>query len=204
MRNSEQTLRTAIGELKCLSADRPASLDELTALRAARDCVDELLNACVAELRSDPQRGQTWPAIAYALGYSSASAAQQNYGSRTVDVTTDADQQVSAFWQAHSDRFTWNFLPTGFLYALYVQWLTTGTEPLPQKAFTRRLKTAATASGHWRYTRSRVGALIATAEPLAAGMPRWSRIRSGGTLYGLRRSTDLQVSSRAFRVERGE
>ena len=102
------------GKLDGPNPDRSASLDELTAVSAARDCADELPNARVAELRSDPQRGQTWPAMASALGCSSTSATQQRNGSRTVDVTTDGDQQVSAFWRVCSGRFTWIFFQRAF------------------------------------------------------------------------------------------
>ena len=55
MRNTEQTLGTAIAELRCLNPQRPASLAELIALRTALDCIDEPIRSCVDELRADPQ-----------------------------------------------------------------------------------------------------------------------------------------------------
>jgi len=171
--NTEQTLRTAIGELNCLNPDRPASLDELTALAAARDCIQELLRACVTELRADPVASHSWSTIAYSLGASSASAAQQRYGSQL----TNADEQIFTFWQAFAERFTWDFLPADFLHSLYVQWM--GAElpehtPLRRVAFIGRLKAAVTADGGWNYTRSRPGSLMTALEPLVGLVPEWA------------------------------
>lgn len=194
MKSTEQTLGTAIGELKCIKPDSPASLDELTALSVARDCIEEMLRSCVAELRADTRTVHTWPAIAYALRSTSASATKQRYGSKLVDVTADAEEQVRAFWRVFAGQFVWDFLPTDFLHALYVHWMHTGTpegagpDPLPKKALTRRLKVIATASGDWFYVRSRPGSRMSAAEPLAKQVPQWSREGSGMTLYGLRRS----------------
>lgn len=82
MHNTEQAFNTAIGELNCLSPYRPATLDELTALAAARDCIDGLLRSCATELRADVQNAPAWADIAKALGTPSASAARQRYGLR--------------------------------------------------------------------------------------------------------------------------
>ena len=150
MRNTEQTLSTAIGELRCLNPDRPASLDELTALSAVRDCVEEMLRACVDELRTDADATHTWAGIAYALGSPSVSATRQRYGSGLAP----ADEQVSLFWQDFAERFVWGFLPTDFLYALYMQWMATlypTDAPLLKKAFTRRLQIAVAGTGDWQY-----------------------------------------------------
>lgn len=187
MRNTEQTLNTAIGELRCLSPNSPASLDELTALSAARDCVDELLRSCVAQLRAGPQRTHSWADIAYALGAASGNATRQRYGSELAL----ADEQVRSFWRAFADRFAWEFLPAGFLHALYTQWM--GAEfpedaRLSRETFTRRLKVPATASGEWAHTRSRPGVMMNAAEPLAVGLAEWSRDGSNDAIYGLRRS----------------
>jgi hypothetical protein len=191
MRTTEQALNTAIAELNCLSTHRSASLDELTALSAARDCVDELLHACVAELRDDLQTIHTWPAIAYALGSSSVSTVRQQYGSKRPAADAGADEQVLSFWRTFTNRFTWDFLPTDFLHALYVQWMNAGipdATPLPKKAFTRRLKGAATASGGWLYVRSRPGSLMSAAEPLTSQLPDWIQEASNDAVYGLRRT----------------
>ena len=60
--------------------------------------------------------------------------------------------------------------------------------PLLKKAFTRRIKTVATASGEWLYTRSRPGLMMSAAEPLTARAHGWTRDRSEKPQYGLRRS----------------
>ena len=193
MRNTEQTLGTAIGELRCITPNRPTSLDELTALSAARDCVDELLRSCVTELRTDTRTVYTWPAIAYALGSSSVSATKQHYGSKLVDVTAEPDDQVQAFWRVFAGQFVWDFLPTDFLHALYVHWMHTGIPentvpaPLLKKSLTRRLKFIATASGNWSYTRSRPGSLMSQEEPLTKTLPPQTYPVTPGGLYGFRR-----------------
>lgn len=191
MRNTEQTFGTAIAELQCLNPDRPASLDELTALSAARDCIDELLSTCVAELRADVRVHHSWPEIAYALGATSPAAVKQKYSGHAVVVATEAAEPVLAFWEAHAGRFAWDFLPVDFLHALYGQWAQAqdpGSEPLPPKAFTRRLRAAVAGSRRWTYTRSRPGALMHAAEPLCARIPLWSPPQGNGAVYGLRRA----------------
>lgn len=195
MRNTEQTLSTAIGELRCLSPHRPASLDELVALRAARDCIDELLRSCVAELRADAKNAAAWTDIAYALDSPSAGAARQLYGAHS----TLADKQVLWFWEAFADRFAWDFLPASFLHALYIQWMSVEFPEGPRfskETFTRRLKAAAEASGQWAHTRSRPGSLTDAAEPLAAALPGWTYDGSGRAVYGLRRNGTVRKYSR--------
>ncbi|WP_104195024.1 MULTISPECIES: primase-like DNA-binding domain-containing protein [unclassified Cryobacterium] len=190
MRNTEQTLNTAIGELRCINPDRPASLDELTALSAVRNCIDEMLRACVNELRTDPQTARDWPTIAYALGSSSVNATRQKYGSGIAP----ADEHVLNFWDTFAEDFVWGFLPMTFLYALYEQWMTVefpDEEALLGKAFTRRLKKVATTSGEWAYVRTRTGSLMDEAEPLTQRVGRWALNEAGGGQYGLRRTATL-------------
>ena len=79
MINTDQFLAAAFRELSYVRPGQPAATDELAALRAARDCNDELMRARVTELRADPLGGQTWPAIAYALGSPSVSAARDQF-----------------------------------------------------------------------------------------------------------------------------
>jgi Poxvirus D5 protein-like len=186
MRDTKQTLSTAIGELGCLSFDKPASLDELTALSVARDCIDQLLHSCVDELRTHPQLAHSWSAIADALGSTSTSATRQLFTSPQVL----ANKQVLSFWRAFAERFAWDFLPAGFLHALYTQWLSTAfpeDTPLSRETFTRRLKAVAIASGEWIHTRSRPGSLMNAAEPLATQLPHWTRDGSNDAVWGLRR-----------------
>ena len=197
MRNSHQPLRTALAELNNLSTSDPATLVELAALSTARDCIDELLRTCIAELRADPENATPWPAIAAALSSASASAAQKRYGGKPPAATAawlanaQADSQILAFWQAFAELFRWVFLPVDFLHALYADWLSDefpADGPLLKKAFTRRIKTVATASGEWLYTRSRPGSMMDAAEPLTARAHGWSKNASDVALYGLRRS----------------
>ena len=197
MRNSDHPLRAALAELNNLNPNDPASLAELAALSNARECIDELLRTCVAELRADPGNAASWPAIAAALRSSSAAAAQQPPSAKPPAATAawlanaHADGQILAFWQAFAELFAWDFLPVDFLHALYADWMNqefpTDTHLL-KKAFTRRIKTVATASGEWLYTRSRPGSMMSAAEPLCARVPGWNPDPSDHAQYGLRRS----------------
>ncbi|TFB59016.1 hypothetical protein E3N86_12290 [Cryobacterium sp. Hz7] len=116
MHHSDHPLRTALAELNNLSTDSPATLAELAALSAARDCIDEMRRTCVAELRADSEHAASWPAIAAALRSSSASAAQQKSSAKPAATAAwlanaTADGQILSFWQAFAERFAWDFLP---------------------------------------------------------------------------------------------
>ncbi|WP_160141083.1 primase-like DNA-binding domain-containing protein [Cryobacterium shii] len=108
-----------------------------------------------------------------------------------------ADGQILAFWQAFAELFACDFLPVDFLHALYADWMSqefpTDT-PLLKKAFTRRIKTVATASGEWLYTRSRPGSMMDAPEPLTARAHGWARDRSEKPQYGLRRSKSATIT----------
>ncbi|WP_241987047.1 hypothetical protein [Cryobacterium sp. Sr3] len=88
-------------------------------------------------------------------------------------------------------------MPVDFLHALYADWMSEefpADTPLLKKAFTRRIKTVATASGEWLYTRSRPGSMMDAAEPLTARVPGWTRNRSDDAQYGLRRSKSATIT----------
>lgn len=208
MLNTKQTLATAIAELHCLSPDRPASLEELTALSTARECIDQLMRECVTQLRQD-HPPTTWSAIAYVLGTPSVAAARQRYGSAVAVVGTlagtgsalgrtsvksnaPATERVLMFWLSIADRFAWGFLPASFVHALYVQWMTAefpAEETVGRMALTGRLRpiAAATATGEWRYTRLRAASLLGAPEPLCALVPGWSATDLEKAQYGFLR-----------------
>jgi hypothetical protein len=196
MRTTDQALGTAIAELNCLRPGAPASLDELTALSIARDCMDELLHARVIELRADTRVTHSWAEIASALGAPSPSQISQKYGPKGPRTIPDADanEHVLAFWNTFAPRFAWGFIPLGFVHALYVQWLDAeypagAHAPLTRETFTRRLTKVATASGQWAHSRSRPGSLMDAPEPLAAQLgASWAHDGSSKAIYGLRRS----------------
>jgi hypothetical protein len=191
MHTSEQTLRTAIGELNCVSVHRPASLEELTALSAARDSINELLRSCVEQLRTDAPLTNSWSVIADALGSSAASNVRQKYGTKRTVPSANANERVLSFWNEFAERFTWDFLPVGFLHALYAQWMSEHfpeDSPLSKETFTRRLIPIATASSKWSHTRSRPGSLMPAEEPLAAQLTDWTHDGSNAAAYGFRRS----------------
>ncbi|SEN98560.1 hypothetical protein [Cryobacterium luteum] len=211
MHNTEQTLGTAIAELNCVRPSTNASLDELTALNVARDCVDQLLRNCVTELRADPQTTHTWGAIGYVLD-SSAHAVQQKYSpTPTVPALTEPapaplletqpnhePSDAEVFWEAYAGCFSWNFLPSDFLHALYLRWMDTerpGITPLQKCALTRRLKkviASESSPGEWFYTRARAHAPMSAAEPITALVPAWTPDTSDKPLYGVRRRTFIQ------------
>jgi hypothetical protein len=206
MQNTEQTLGTAIAELNCVRPGTSASLDELTALNVTRDCVDQLLRACVAELRADPHSNHSWGAIGYVLD-SSAHAVQQKYSPAATEgapasmLETQPDHEVSdveVFWDAYARLFSWNFLPADFLHALYLHWMDTErpeATPLKKCALTRRLKKIFVnerASGEWFYTRARAQTPMSAVEPITALVPDWSPDTSDKALYGARRRTSIK------------
>lgn len=179
--------------LASIDPEQPARFEDLVALNAARNCIDELFKACSDELRSDPETTDLWEAMASVVTMNSkhrtgmhGAAKQSPQGT-----TSTSDQRVEMFWNTFAGRFTWDFLPVDFLHALYTQWLSEQFphEPaLPQGALTRRLKSAAAKSGDWYHTRARPGSLMKTTEPLAARVPQWSHDGSNATIYGMRRS----------------
>lgn len=186
MLDTDQNLATAIDELNKLNADQPASLDDLVALSAARDCIDELFRTCTDELRADPRVAPMWEAIAAAIKLQSKQGTPKQK-----NVINESDEQVLMFWETFAGRFAWDFLPVDFLHALYEHWM---AEQFPNdvvfsnKALTRRLNSTAAKSGDWFHTRARPGTLMKAAEPLAARVPHWCHDGSDSAIYGLRRS----------------
>lgn len=194
MKHTEQTLSTAIGELRCIRPDTPAALDELRALSIALDCVDGLLRSCIEQMRTDPDATQSWADIAYALGSDSANAVRQRFGA----LPPTPNEQIATFWNDHVDRFAWDFLPSEFLHTLYTSWMhahSADSPPVTHETFTRRVKAIATASGHWFHVRSRPQALMTASEPLLTQIPQWSMPESNRALYGLRRRQVSQTST---------
>jgi hypothetical protein len=191
MKTTEQTLATAIGQLSLLSPDRPTSFDDLVALNAARDCIDELLRACVDELSTDPQTSALWSAVSSAIKLSSKPAPTKKQPHSSETVSSRADKRIRSFWREFAEHFAWDFLPMDFLHALYTQWMSAEfpkDAPLSKETFTRRLKVAAAASEGWSYSRSRPGCLMNAAEPLLDQVPNWTHDGSARAIYGLRRS----------------
>ncbi|TFD12883.1 hypothetical protein E3T35_06240 [Cryobacterium sp. TMT1-2-2] len=175
------------------SSDKSASLKEITAMSAARDRIDQQIRSHVNELRADPHSARSWANIADAIGVPSAAVARQLYGS---DLTR-ADDQVLSYWKAFVARFTWDFLPAGFLYALYEYWMSKEfpeDTPVLKEPFTRLLYAAATASGGWIHRRSRPGSLMDAVEPLTELVPHWTRNRSNAAMHGLRRLKSVRSS----------
>lgn len=179
-------LPAALDELGKLATDHPASLEDLVALSAARECIDELFRSCTNELRADPAIAPVWEAV------SSAIKLQPNRApSKAKNVLGQSDEQVLEFWDAFAGHFTWDFLPNDFLHALYEHWM---AERYPNdvafssKALTRRLKSAAVRSGKWFHTRARPGSLMKATEPLAARVPHWCHDGTDAAISGLRRS----------------
>lgn len=204
MKSSKQTVSAALNDLGYLDPSRPATLHELIALSSARARIDELMHACITELRADDALAPSWKAIAFAAGSSSSDAARQKYSEPFVGGHSEtpvlpnvvsANGPIVSFWLHFADRFAWDVLPMNFLYALYSQWMAdehpADTPRLP-KAFARHIRDAATASGEWTYARSRPGSLMDDTEPLLARLPQWSRNETDEAVHGLRRTTSVR------------
>lgn len=84
MQRTEPTLQTAIDELRCLSADSPATLAELHALGIAQRCVRELVHSCVEQLRETSASETPWADIAEVLGAGSANAVRKRFATPAV------------------------------------------------------------------------------------------------------------------------
>jgi hypothetical protein len=185
MPNAERTLERAIAELRCIDATSPASLTDLHALSLARQSIDELLDAAVAELRADPQSPSSWTEIARAIGAGSPAAASQRLRPR------NGDDLVADFWGAYRDRIAWDFAPAAFLHALYAAWMQSEHPKrtwMSAETFTRRLKPLATADGAWEHTRIRPDALLRRPEPLL-GVVAWRPSFDGRAVWGFRRQS---------------
>lgn len=186
MLDTGQKLATAIDELTKLSTGQPATLEDLVALSAARDCIDELFRACTDELRNDPRVAPMWEAIAVATKLQ-----PQRSPGRQKSAIYQPEDHVELFWTTFAGRFTWDFLPVDFLHALYIQWLSEQhprVVALSKYTLTRRLKCAAAKSGDWFHTRARPGTLMKASEPLTARVPHWGHDGACAAIYGLRRS----------------
>ena len=137
MFNTEPALIGAIRELSSLSPARPVALEDLVALSAAREYVDQLLRTCAEELPADPQTAHIFAAMSYAVSaaqiasapisyaspYAYAARATQPSATRTERApygskVDPCDGQVGSFWQAFAEHFAWDFLPGEFLHAL--------------------------------------------------------------------------------------
>lgn len=187
MRHTEQLLPTAIAELRCIGDDRPASLDDLRALKLATECVQELLRACVDQMRSEPDAYQSWARIADVLDSDSVSATKQRFLSRSMR----AEDQVAAFWETFSNRFAWGFLPTEFLYALYLGWMRrdhSEHEVMARESLIHRLRAVACQGGLWEYRRVRARPMTLFPEPLLELAGGDFRPSDNRARYGLRRA----------------
>lgn len=193
MLNTQQTLGTAIAELQCIQPDVPTNVDELTALRVARDCIDELMSSCISELRADPNTRRSWSDIAYALGEKPTSSVIREYGSDGSD-SSEGDERARTFWLEHRRRFAWDFITVDLAHALYVQWMRThapDADLLKKKALTRRLKIVVELTGDWVYTRARIGSLTTADEPLLDQIPSWSLPEGNPAVWGFRRASSM-------------
>lgn len=186
MHRTNQTLSTAINELRCIRPDSAATLTELRALSLARANIDELIGLCVDELRTSAPTA-TWSELADALGEASPDAARVRFDRSS----RPRQSHVGAFWRAISADFVRDFLPFDFLHELYGWWLRAKAleiASLERKAFIAQLRHLLSAPSGWEYRRARPGMLLAAHEPLANRIPHWSPPESNAPIHGLRRT----------------
>ncbi|WP_311879117.1 primase-like DNA-binding domain-containing protein [Microbacterium forte] len=187
MRNVDDNLTTAISELQCVQTGTPATIDELNAIRIARDRIELLLRSCVTELREHPTLPASWKDISTALDSDSAHAVRKRF-STTLAVELE---QAERFWGEYGTRFVWDLLPNGFLYALYRSWLVNalpGHAGLSKETFMRRLLTVVQESGGWEHVRVRAGDRMRSPEPLLKLFTTWSPSSiEGRAVWGFKR-----------------
>lgn len=185
------TRRKPVKPNKLILSPELMSGEELIALTAVRDQVNYLLQVvhegrAVQPKSSNPSQDRGIPL------------------ERPLHVTTEIrkhhssdpssfDKNVLRFWQEYSGRFAWDFLPAGFLHALYDRWAQIelpATHPflaLRQNTLAGRVKRIAMASGEWSYVRCRPRLLMTSDEPLTELVPAWKPDMSGTAIRGLRR-----------------
>lgn len=117
----------------------------------------------------------------------SVSATKQRFLTRSME----AEDQVIAFWDAFSTRFAWGFLPTDFLYALYLGWMRRDhpkATTMAREPFIHRLQPVASRSGLWEYRRVRARPMTLFPEPLLELAGADSRPSDNRARYGFRRT----------------
>ena len=196
--STAQTLSTAMRRLASIDPEQPSCFNDLVALNAARNCIDELFKDCSDELRADPETAELWDAMTSAVTLNTKQRPGKNSPGKNSatqpspqDSPSRSDEQAEMFWESFAGRFTWDFLPVTFLHALYAQWMGEqfpGDMQFSKFALTRRLKSTAAKSGDWFHTRSRPGSLMSKEEPLTQRVPQWKCDEPKAGFYGFRRS----------------
>jgi len=169
-----QTIASAISTLSGLLSEQQTSFDGLAALNDVRQQINDLFDEYATELRSDPAAEPIWRAVSAAL---------------KGPATSNRICRVQAFWDEHSEKFEWDFLPMEMVHTVYSTWAQRNypTEtPLEKRAFTRRLREALPECSPWQYSRSRPGTLMRSSDPLARAVG-WHHDGSDAAIYGLRR-----------------
>lgn len=118
-------LATAIEELTLLDTARPATFDDLMALNIARNSVEALFRACIAELSTDPKNAALWSALTAANDLSSPARGSRRHDSARSNSGPNGAQNpdgranllLQAFWREFAPDSTWDFVPLEFLHA---------------------------------------------------------------------------------------
>lgn len=199
---SRKRIDYTVSLLQCMSADSPATLDELTALSLARAEIDALTRACVADLRSNPQRGHTWSEVAEALGSAEPDAVRMKHSPRASSSPVATDEHVARFWRTVSPQLAWDFLPSNFIHALFVWWL---RDEYPQRtapserALIRRVKAAALPSREWVHDRVRPRRALPR-EPLLDHLPDYIAPSDSRAFWGSGESRRHRTTPDCFRA----
>jgi len=100
------------------------------------------------------------------------------------------DPHLLCFWLLYEPKFEWDFLPSRFLTDLYLWWRETEAAAGARRPdypdrdfghleFGKRLAAVVTATGNWRYCKSRLpDHLMSAYEPLEELVPRWNRAKT--------------------------
>ncbi len=169
----------AVQELLSSVAHGTATLDELRNLVAAQVVLDELVRSCLEQLRDGA--GSAGSPV-----HSETPAADFGWAGDASAI------QVARFWAAFGGLLAWDFVPTDFLHALYLDWRPSdpdgrGSVELTSAAFARRINVTATADGSWAYARMRGSRQTMGAfEPLLDRV-EWEIPADGRARYGIRR-----------------
>jgi len=127
----------------------------------------------------------TWSASEAGIG-SAAVVAVVKKPERTI---ASLDEEVDGFWTCFYLEFTRDFYAYKWLYVLYLDWAKNNRRgaPLLRRAFVKRLRLVATASGEWIDNRARPAVAARSYEPLMERVPDSLPVPSNVARRGLRR-----------------
>lgn len=117
--------------------------------------------------------------------------------------TASTNEDLRAFWNAYSNSFVWDFVPTTFAHLVYQHWQ---QEEAGERRYRRdyhighfgkTLTQIVDGSRRWVHDKSEVGARLSAYEPLVELVPSWSQPSPNARLSGYVRLRSRRRTTRA-------